>query len=257
MNLAGLKLFILCSLLIFIPTHIFSLSSNCSKIDRENIRKNLPVGDFKILSEREVGGLCEIVININGRIIPLYGNESFLISGDMFSIRNNLTSEKIAEVRKNLFLKNIGGIEKSVAFVYSPPVVKSEKIIYMFTEPLCSYCHKAGAEIKKMADEYGFVVKVLLTSMSGGEGKRKCVEAACRHYSSEKNFNLEEYNQIDWKKERADEKYICEKGIKLIELTETTAATIAVDGVPFFFTSSGDFVSGADFDAIKLLIKSD
>ncbi len=257
MNQFRLKSSIFCLSLLFFLSQGDSLSSKCSKINEEIIVKNIPVTDFKILSGREVGGLCEIVININGRIIPLYGNENFLISGDMFSLKKNMTSEKIYEVRKNLFLQNRDAIDKSIAFVYTPPVVKSKKIIYMFTEPLCSYCHKAGGELKQMADDYGFVVKVLLASMSGGEGKRKCIEAACRHFSDEEKFNLEEYNHIAWKKERADEKYICEKGVKLIELTEATAETVAVDGVPFFFTSTGDYVSGADLDALKLLVESD
>ncbi len=83
-----------------------------------------------------------------------------------------------------------------------------------------SYCHKAGIEVKRLADKYGFIVKVLLVSMKGEEGKKKCIEAACRHYMLKDKFNLEQYNELEWKKEAPDEKYLCEHGKELIRKTE-------------------------------------
>jgi len=219
------------------------------------IKTHIPISDFTIISSRELQGICEIIINVNNRIIPLYGNEHFLISGDLFKDKKNVTKDKIYEVNKKIFLDNKKALDEVVAFEYKPAGIKSEKVLYMFTEPLCSYCHKAGGEVKKLADKYGVTVKILLISMKGEEGKRKCVEAACRNYILNENFNLEQYNQLEWKQVKPDEKFICEKGISLINKTEEVAKKMNIDGIPLFYTNSGDYVSGAEMEALELLLK--
>ncbi|HPS86612.1 MAG TPA: thioredoxin fold domain-containing protein [Spirochaetota bacterium] len=241
-------------LIFFLNIFLYSESGKCSKITVETIKNQIPVSDFEILSSRELMGLCEIIINVNSRIIPLYGDENYLISGDLFQNKKNVTKDKIYEVNKKIFQENKKALDEVVAFEYKPAVLKSEKTIYMFTEPLCPYCHKAGGEVKKLADKYGISVKVILVSMKGEEGKRKCIEAACRHYIFNDSFNLEQYNQIEWKKEKPDEQFICEKGITLINKTEELSNKMNVDGIPIFYMNNGDYVSGAEMEALELLI---
>ncbi len=234
---------------------LFSESEKCSKITADTVSKHIPVTDFRILTIREVQGVCEIIINVNNRIIPLYGDGNYLISGDLFLNKKNITKENIYEENKKIFLENKNTINALTAFEYKPVNCKSGKTLYMFTEPLCPYCHKAGGEVKKLSDKYGFSVKVLLVSMKGEEGKRKCVEAACRHFIFKDNFNLEEYNKLEWKKEKTEEEFICEKGVELIKKTDELSKKMNIDGIPLFYTDNGDSVSGADMEALEALIK--
>jgi len=255
MKSIAVKLSLALIFLLSFTLFLYSESDKCSKITIEIIKKNIPVSDFKILSSKEEKGICEIIINVKGRIIPLYGNENYLISGDMFQNKKNVTSEKLIEITRKMFFENKKDLDEAVAFEYKPAVIKSEMTVYMFTEPLCSYCHKAGPEVKKLADEYGFIVKIVLVSMSGEEGRKKSIEAACRHYKSPEVFNFEQYNQIEWKKEKTDDINICEKGTELINKTDELTEKMGIDGVPSFFTNKGDNVSGADLDALKRLIE--
>ena len=237
-------------------TFLYPESDKCGRITPEIISRHVPISGFDIISSRDIHGLCEIIINVNDRIIPLYGNEDCLVAGDLFHERRNATKDKIYEINKKNFLANKNTLDELVAFEYKPAEVKQEKVLYMFTEPLCPYCHQAGIEVKKLADKYGITVKVLLVSMRGEDGKKKCVEAACRHYIYKDKFNLEEYNQIEWKKEKPDEGFICEKGIALIKKTEELSKKMSIDGIPLFYINSGDYVSGADIEALELLINS-
>ncbi len=235
---------------------LYSETDKCSKITVETISKHLPISNFTIISSREVQGVCEIIININNRIIPLYGDENYLISGDLFHNRVNVTKDKIYEVNKSIFLENKNALDEVVAFEYKPKEIKSEKVLYMFTEPYCPYCHRAGEEVKKMADKYGITVKVLLVTMKGEEGRKKCIEAACRHFIFNEKFNLEEYNQLEWKQKKPDEEFICEKGGILIKKTEELSNKMNIDGIPLFYLNNGDYISGADMEALELLIKT-
>ncbi len=233
----------------------YSETGKCSRISEETVRKHIPVSSFNILSAREVNGMCEIIVTVSGRIVPLYGNEEGLVSGDLFHEKQNTTKERIYEINKKSFLDNRKSIDELVAFEYKPAEIKTGKVLYMFTEPLCPYCHKAGGEVKAMADKYGFAVRILLVSMKGEEGKKKCVEAACRHFIFNDKFNLEEYNQIEWKKARTEDQFICQKGVELINKTEDLSAKLYIDGIPLFYLDNGDYVSGADMEALEMLVK--
>lgn len=235
-------------------TSLHSEPEKCSRITDEIISRHLPVSEFSVVSRREVKGVCEVVINVSNRIIPLYGNEDFLISGDMYNNRANITKEKIYDINKNAFLKNRTTLDGLAAFEYKPVEIKSERVLYMFTEPLCPYCHKAGFEVKRLSDKYGVKVKVLLVSMKGEDGKRKCIEAACRHFILKEQFDFVHYNELEWKKEIPDEKYICEQGIELIRKTEEVSNKMSIDGIPLFYLDNGEYVSGADMEALEILM---
>lgn len=241
-------------LMLSLNNSLYSDSGRCSRITAETIKNHIPVTGFEILSTREVEGFCEIIISINSRIVPLYGDEKYLISGDLYQSKKNVTKDKIYQVNKKNFLENKSALDQLTAFEYTPAVIQSDKILYMFTEPLCPYCHKAGGEVKKLADKYGFKIKVLLITMKGEEGKRKCIEAACRHFIFKEKFNIDQYNQIEWKQAKTDEEFICEKGIQLIEKTEELSNKMNIDGIPLFYLNNGDYVSGAEIEALEQLI---
>lgn len=233
---------------------LYSEPDKCSRITDEIISKHLPVSEFSVVSKREVRGVCEVVINVSNRIIPLYGNEDFLISGDMYNNRANITKEKIYDINRSAFLENKTTLDGLAAFEYKPAEIKSERVLYMFTEPLCPYCHKAGSEVKRLSDKYGIKVKVLLVTMKGEEGRRKCIEAACRHFMLKEQFNFVHYNELGWKKEIPDEKYICGQGIELIRKTEEVSNKMNIDGIPLFYLDNGEYVSGADIEALEVLM---
>ncbi len=255
MKSISMKLFISIILLLSSSVFLYSETEKCSKITPEVIGKHIPISNFKILSTRGINGICEIIVNINGRIVPLYGSENYLISGDLFSERINRTRVKITDVNKKLFLDNKKAVDEAVVFEYIPKKIQVKTVVYMFTEPLCPYCHKAGNEVKRLADKYGFTVKVLLVSMHGERGRDKCIEAACRHFKAGEAFNLEQYNELEWKKEKVVKESLCEKGAALIKKIEELSERMGIDGVPCFYTDKGNYVSGADMPALERLVR--
>lgn len=250
------KSFIIVSLIFSLLQSLYSEPDKCGRIAADTITKHIPVSEFNIISTREVQGLCEIILSVNGRIIPLYGNENGLVSGDLYFNKQNVTKEKVYEINKRSFIENKKELDEAVAFEYIPAEVKSQKILYMFTEPFCPYCHKAGSEVKNLADKYGVKVRILLVSMKGEEGKKKCVEAACRHFKLKEKFGFAEYNQLEWKKEKPADEFICREGEELINKTEELSNKMYIDGIPLFYLDNGEYVSGADIEALELLMSS-
>jgi thiol:disulfide interchange protein DsbC len=124
------------TLLLIMPSaFLYPETVKCEKITSEMIGKHIPVSDFSVISIREVHGVCEVIINVSNRIIPLYGNADFLVSGDLYHNRINITKDKLYEINKNAFIENRNTLDEIAAFEYKPAEIKSKKVLYMFTEP--------------------------------------------------------------------------------------------------------------------------
>jgi len=240
------------ALLLFVLFQGVSRGDTCHEISTDVIRKHLGVTEFTIMSKRELNGLCEVIINTENRILTFYGNKKFLISGEMYENGSSLTEAMLYEINKSLLKSSISEVESCVVFSYSPPEVKTEKTLYMVTDPLCPFCNRIGGEIKELSDKIGFRVRVLLLNVHGERGRVKCIEAVCRN-SVNSSFNFVEYNKPEWKKAVPKKEFICSKGGEMVDKTEKLSEKLGIDSVPFFFVNDGRHVSGASIEDVELL----
>lgn len=240
------------ALLIILLFQGISRGDTCQEITPDIIKKHLSLDEFSVTSKRELNGLCELIISTENRFITLYGNKSYMISGEMYENGISLTERKLYDVNKSILKNGVREAEGCVVFSYSPAEVKTETILYMFTDPLCPFCNRIGGEIKALSDRLGFKVKVLLLNVHGEKGREKCIEAVCRNYS-DPSFNFSEYNKPEWKKSDTKKEFICPKGSELVDKTEKLSEKLGIDSVPFFFINDGSHVSGASIEDVELL----
>jgi len=216
-------------------TGIASTSNPCSGVNIDFLRKHVPVPPAEIVSKRPTdGGLCEVILKINEEYVPVYTGSTFVIAGEMFKNRHQVTQERIAKLKAENFVKLRKEADKLVAFVYKPKG-KIKHTLYMFTDPVCPFCHKAEENIKQIADEYHTQVKFIFFPVHIPAGREKAIEPVCR------KLDAETYLKGDWKKDsdKNSDKYQCEKGKKLLEDSARLARRLGIRGVPTFFLENG------------------
>ena len=228
----------------------------CQGIDLHWIQKHAPVPSAKIVFQKEVEGLCEMILDIGGEMVPLYAGREFLIAGEMFVNKRQvsqqsimtLQSERDSEMKKR-FAEIKPRLEQNVAFQYKP-AIKGKKSLYMFTDPLCPYCNKAGNELKTVADQSGITIKAIIFNVHGDPGRENAVAAVCRKY------DFEQYLRSDWKSQSKGKEDDCESGRQLYDQSMQIGRDMGIRGVPFFVTEDGEIIRGADLDAIKKALES-
>jgi thiol:disulfide interchange protein DsbC len=243
-----LSIFVILIAILLLANASYTDSDVCSNINKEFIKEHLPLINFKIMSKRQINDLCEVVIKTRNKLIPFYAGENYIVSGSMYQGGFRITSQTINRLTVENFKNNLAILKKSVAFSYIPSGETSRKI-YIFTDPLCPYCNRSEKKVKKLADKYGITLKIVLITVHGKNGRKKCIEALCR------NFGLEEYSSMQWKTSKVNEKYQCQKGKDLLSLAEKVSDLLMVDGVPAFFLDDGTFIDGANIDALENAIK--
>jgi len=220
----------------------------------ERIRRNIPIDDFKIVNTRQLGAVCEVMVETDGRLLPFYLIEDSVLSGELWKNRVNMTSRWMKNHSKKNFLKNIDKINSLASFTYTPQKISSKRVLYLFTEPLCPYCHEAGKYVYELSKKHGFAVKIIFYSVHGKEGQEKCVEAVCRNINSGGKFNLKEYNEDGWRSKPISSKNNCKKGRDLVKKTDEFGEKFGIEGVPLIYNDLGNSVEGLDKEGIKKLV---
>jgi len=223
----------------------------CSEIDLPAISKILK-GDAllgaSIASKEPIKelGLCEVILRIKtGQYLPCYISGDSMILGHLYKDGRNMSQAEVTQIKKSVFLSLKPQLGNVVAFIHRPRVKKNN--LYMITDPLCPYCHKAESRIKELANQYDAQINVILYSVHGPEGEKKCIEAVCR------NFTLDEYEKDHWRKTNTGD-YQCEKGAHLIQNAKNLIQQIGIDGVPTFILDDGRSVSGANLATLTRLL---
>ncbi len=214
----------------------------CEEITLESIQKHVPFelpSDTEIISQREVKGLCEVIVRIRGRYAAFYVGKDFVISGQMFSNKESIPFQEIEKKQTKLFLNLKNDLEKVVAIMYTPSPT-AHHAVYMFTDPRCPWCNRMVPEIKRMADEYNIVVKLIFYPVHLPRGKEEAIEAICR------KLDLPAYLNGEWKKENKTKSYQCEKGKKLIKTSMEIGKKLGISGVPTFYLEDGKMIVGAN-----------
>jgi len=221
----------------------------CKTVDIDFLSRHLNIPQHTSIASRvPVNGLCQVILNINGRYFTAYASDdNFVILGKMYSNQAILDSTELSSLQRSNFAKVKPELDKCVAINYKPRGTV-ENVVYMVTDPLCPYCNTATGKIKKFADDYNVELKIAFFSVHGAAGDKKAVEAVCR------NFTLSEYMQDDWKKGNG-EKYLCEKGKALIKKTRPLARDLHIQGVPTFFLQDGTQVVGANMARFEKVLR--
>jgi len=221
----------------------------CEHIDTHWIRGHAPIPKVKILKKTPVNGLCQVLLGMNSEVVPIFAGENFVIAGEMFSERVQITKAEIDKIKAGRLKKAMGEIEDHVSFTYTPKN-PTGKTVYMVTDPLCKYCNLAGDQMQALADKHGTTVKGIVVAMLGPPSKKKAVESICE------NYDMLQYVSHDWKKEAVSGSGECLEGDLKVNKATEFAAKAGVRGVPAFLMESGQMISGANMKALENAFKT-
>lgn len=242
-------LFILMIMTGFFPAAFADEGNPCKNIDMGWLRTHSPIPSCSIASKVSVGSLCQLILKIGSEYVPVFAGDDFIIAGEMLQHRKQVTKERIDALKAEDYKKLVPDLPSVAAITYIP-AEKTNRTIYMVSDPLCSYCAMAAKRIINLADTYDATIKTVLYSVHGTDGEQKVVEAVCR------NFTLDQYSEDEWKAAPFDESYRCEKGETLLEKTRELIGRSGISGVPAFIFDDGQFVTGADMTTVERLLQN-
>jgi len=215
----------------------------CKDITLSSMQQHVPIPPATILSQHEVNGICEVILDINGQYVPVYAGKNFIIAGEMFQDKKQITQSRIDALKAEDFLSLKPEIEKCVAFTLTPQK-ETKHTIYMITDPVCPFCHQAETQLKEFAETHSAQFKIILASVHPPVGRQKAIEAVCRKLS------LDDYVTGKWKDDNKTDKYQSPEGTSLIESSEKVTSALGIDGVPVFYLEDGRRIDGADMPAL-------
>jgi len=209
---------------------------------------NIFVAPLKVkeVKPAPIKGLCEVVaefrhqkmvfyVDENGKYI-LLGNGPFANIVNM-KTKENLTREEVQNLNK-LSQSEVHELDKYVAFTYG----HKGKVVYLFTDPECPFCHRLEPTLKKLADEGKIQIKVILFPLPfHPHAREKAVAIVCKHIGWKGLFN--QY----WTPERMEKlkDWQCEEGRELVRKSIEIGNKYGVSGTPTMITQEGKKIVGA------------
>jgi thiol:disulfide interchange protein DsbC len=247
-------------ILLHLEAHSVYAQDPCSDISLDTIRAHAPVPPkAEIISRKNTGGICEVILSINGEPVPLYVSKDFIIAGEMYSNKVQITRESLEsvsaviselkhEMAKKLaedFLAIRDNLDTVAGITYTPEGKKNHTL-YMISSPSCPYCNKAAKEIQPILDETGTQLKIIF--QADGPARDKAAEAICQ------KIDLQTYNSNAWQSKSSEK--ACDEGVEIVHKSSTLAQQLGVRGVPTFFLEDGSQVVGANMLELKKLLSA-
>jgi thiol:disulfide interchange protein DsbC len=195
-----------------------------------------------MLGKRSVNGFCEVLIKTENNIVPVYLGKSFVIAGDMFQNRRDITGEGLKQITSRKFLALKRDIDQAVAFRYTPPG-RIKHVIYLFASPSCPHCEELLGRIRPLLDETRTELRVLFTAK--GEAETLAITAMCR------KVDLDTYLSKKWMPSVGQEHSTCRDGEALLRRSNDLSQKLGINLVPTFFTERGIMLVGVPLSTLR------
>ena len=204
---------------------------------------HVPVPPYRVESKREVFGLCEMILNINGQLVPVYATKDFVISGEMFSRKRQVTQRQLELVKTKVVKENLSKIETLRYFSYRPENAEEGKYFYFISDPDCPFCQRVKGKVRELAEKYGWEVRVIWYPLPF---HREAKPKAIAHYCENRSY--EDYLKDEYGKEQ------CEEGKKAVEKNLRVLRSF-VRGTPTFIFPDGEVVVGANVKRLEEVMR--
>ncbi len=258
-----------------------------TEVSIKDVKKALApiLGNAKIVSvtTAPVEGLYEVVVELNGRKLPIYVdcNLRYLISGEIIDIKEkkSLTREKIAKLNQQALKEKIAELEKRLGkekvekikkafgekFLSRLKVVSLDKLpqkgrvifgnpnapitVYVITDPQCPFCARLHKEIEKVLAKRKDVKFEMIFFPLPFHSQAKPVATAilCEKNNEARKRKLvqafKSQSNIEKFKELADKS--CSEAKEILSENLEFAKSIGVRGTPTLIFPHGVAISGA------------
>ncbi len=235
-------------ILLFISNQALS-HTVCDNITLSKIMPYMPP-DYRIISKKPVKGvnLCDILIEVNGKIIPIYANSKIAIVGSLFKNGKSLSDKEVNDYLSCRFKKRFQKYGKSldsiVACSYYPKGSKKSNFFYLIVDPNSPYANSIKNEIEQIANRLKMGVKLILVNKYKGS-ESKILSFICNR----KGFK--DYLSGNYGKPNS-----CRKGRDYVKRSsELIFGKFNISYTPTFITQSGKKESGINTRLIKHFLK--
>jgi len=199
-----------------------------------NLNEHVPIPPYRIMSERDVYGLCELILQINGELVPVYATKNFVIAGDMYSHRKQITERQIWKVKSEILKRKFKKYGVDLDFItvakFNP---QAKRYVYFITGPLCSYCEKVKKDLVKLAQKYNFGIRLIFYPIHGSVAEDDVRAFVCGHKSFKDYLNDNYFGST-----------ACEDADNYLEFAPKILKKFGVRGVPTIITYKGDYIIG-------------
>ncbi len=245
---------------LFFYKNVVGKETLCKKVNLELLKKHLPgqiPANIKIVSKREFPGICEVVLKLGENFFPVYVGKDFVIAGRMFSHKNFVTWDVIKKLMKQQekkyekkFTELKSEVDKLVVIKYKPSS-HPKHVVYMFTDPVCPFCHRAEQYIKDVIKKNNAELRILFFPVHRPIGEEKAIEAIC------KKMDIDTYLSDEWRKEKKEvvKKYQCSRGKEILKKSEEIAGKLGIRAVPTFILENGKRMVGANIKKLNEMLR--
>jgi len=225
-----------------IPVKMASTTSCPTPTQVVNDMKQLtpiPIQVLKV-SQSVITGLCQVEAKVNGipNVFYISKNGKYFVPGNIIDLatKQNLTQE--AQLKMLAMNKaDMKILRQDTAFTYYEGksyyknAPKTNKYIYMITDPKCPFCHHAEPIVQKWADKNKVAVRVVMDPLPIHPGSK---QSAIGLYCAKKGWNSfhAAYNA---KKPLAQ----CKKGEEYIAKSTQDMVKLGIMGTPTFVCPNG------------------
>jgi thiol:disulfide interchange protein DsbC len=223
-----------------------SVKDACQNITTETIVKNVPADKVEIIQQKPVFDMCEVVVRVGGDLTVVYAkNNDYVIAGDMFVNKSDLSVKTVNEIRKIDFMKKKQELNDATAIIYKPQG-EIKHTVYMFVDTHCPYCQKLEAKIKDIADENQAEIRVLFFSM---RGRQHAIDIVCNKYG------IEKLSDKAWLGSNPNTFKPCSEGTAIIDKSYKLGRDLGLNAVPTCFVDNGTMVSGFNVEELSRALK--
>ncbi len=235
--------------LLLIPNQMLA-HTVCDNITLSKIMPYMPP-DYRIVSKKPLKSvnLCDVLIEVNGKLIPIYANDKIAIVGSLFENGTSLTDIEVKNYRACQFKKKFKQygkrLDSVVACSYFPKGSKKGQFFYFIVNPNSSYANNIKNDIKKISDKLKMGVKLILVGgYKNSEGK---ISSFICNNKDFKDYLTNSYGKVN----------TCKRGLDYVKKSnDLIFGKFNITYTPTFITQSGKKESGINTRLIKQFLEN-
>ncbi|WP_025270684.1 thioredoxin fold domain-containing protein [Hippea sp. KM1] len=239
-----------CLLFLFILPLRLNASNVCDNISLSRIMPYMPP-DYRIISKKLLrdANLCDMLISVNGKIIPVYANSKIAIIGSLFKDGKSISDKEVNAYLSNQFKKRFDTYGKHlnslVAADYFPQPSKRNRFFYLVVDPQCPYSNNIKNDIKKICNRLKIGAKLIFISKYKGS-EDQISSFVC----NKKGFS-------DYLKDNFGNTNRCKRGSDYIKRSnDLIMDDLRITDTPTIILPSGKKYSGINTHLIEQFIKN-
>ena len=207
--------------------------------------------DYRVISKKPVKGanLCDILIEVNGKVIPIYANRKIAIVGSLFEDGKSLSDKEVKDYLSSQFKKRFKkygkNLDSVVACSYFPEGSERNRFFYLIVDPKSPYANSIKTEIERIANKLKIGIKLILVNKYKGS-KRKISSFICNGKGF-KDYLTGKYGKPN----------MCKKGLDYVKKSsDLIFGKFNITYTPTFITQSGKKEAGINTRLIRHFLKN-